>query len=371
MHRYGGLPAWLAALAVLALCGVPVALPRRGDGGGGRAGGRGSRRRAALFSRRSGCWLSWPAASSSLAFPGSRAAMRRSIRRSRACAVARRLRRRRGRRGGWPRPVGFSPAASARARGWRRVARWSSPLVAGALLGRSTTRADPRPRRSRCCRATSRRTKSSRRAPGRRRWMATATRSRRRAASSSSRPETVIPLLPKQLDRPTGRTASRAFGAGPGRDPRHADGRPERGLHQLGGRALGPSTALPGGHYRYDKHHLVPFGEFVPTGFRWFTAMMNIPLGDFNRGPRRRRRRSRCDGERVAPNICYEDLFGEELAARFVPAASAPTILANMSNIAWFGRHDRDRPAPAASRACARSSCSGRCCAPPTPAPPR
>jgi apolipoprotein N-acyltransferase len=42
--------------------------------------------------------------------------------------------------------------------------------------------------------------------------------------------------------------------------------------------------------------------------------------------------------ERVAPNICYEDLFGEELATRFTDAASAPTIFANLSNIAWFGK---------------------------------
>jgi apolipoprotein N-acyltransferase len=33
--------------------------------------------------------------------------------------------------------------------------------------------------------------------------------------------------------------------------------------------------------YRYDKHHLVPFGEFVPPLFQWFVRMMNIPLGDF------------------------------------------------------------------------------------------
>jgi apolipoprotein N-acyltransferase len=41
--------------------------------------------------------------------------------------------------------------------------------------------------------------------------------------------------------------------------------------------------------------------------------------------------------ERVAPNICYEDLFGEELALRFVDPAAAPTVLANVSNIGWFG----------------------------------
>jgi len=98
--------------------------------------------------------------------------------------------------------------------------------------------------------------------------------------------------------------------------------------------AAGTAAASPA--YRYDKHHLVPFGEFIPTGFRWFTELMNIPLGDFNRGP--------LDapslvvrGERVAPNICYEDLFGEDLARRFADAASAPTVLANLSNIGWFG----------------------------------
>jgi apolipoprotein N-acyltransferase len=42
-------------------------------------------------------------------------------------------------------------------------------------------------------------------------------------------------------------------------------------------------------------------------------------------------------GERIAPNICYEDLFGEELGARFADPASAPTVFVNLSNIAWFG----------------------------------
>jgi apolipoprotein N-acyltransferase len=80
----------------------------------------------------------------------------------------------------------------------------------------------------------------------------------------------------------------------------------------------------------------VPFGEFIPTGFRWFTRMMNIPLGDFRRGPLVAPS-MQVGTQRVAPNICYEDLFGEELAARFTVPATAPTILANMSNIGWFG----------------------------------
>jgi len=88
--------------------------------------------------------------------------------------------------------------------------------------------------------------------------------------------------------------------------------------------------------YRYDKHHLVPFGEFIPTGFHWFTRMMDIPLGDFNRGALDQPSFA-VKGERIAPNICYEDLFGEELAARFTNTAQAPTMFANISNIGWFG----------------------------------
>jgi apolipoprotein N-acyltransferase len=88
--------------------------------------------------------------------------------------------------------------------------------------------------------------------------------------------------------------------------------------------------------YRYDKHHLVPFGEFIPPLFRWFTELMNIPLGDFSRGALPQPAWS-VAGQRVAPNICYEDLFGEELAASFRAPDVAPTVLINLSNIAWFG----------------------------------
>jgi apolipoprotein N-acyltransferase len=95
-------------------------------------------------------------------------------------------------------------------------------------------------------------------------------------------------------------------------------------------------SAGEGGYYRYDKHHLVPFGEFIPTGFRWFVDLMNIPLGDFNRGPLAAPSFD-VKGERAAPNICYEDLFGEELATRFIDDATAPTLFVNVSNIAWFG----------------------------------
>ena len=97
--------------------------------------------------------------------------------------------------------------------------------------------------------------------------------------------------------------------------------------------ALSPESAEV---WRYDKHHLVPFGEFIPPMFKWFTRMMNIPLGDFNRGAVGQPSFA-WKGQRIAPNICYEDLFGEELGARFIDPALAPTVFANVSNLGWFG----------------------------------
>lgn len=88
--------------------------------------------------------------------------------------------------------------------------------------------------------------------------------------------------------------------------------------------------------YRYDKHHLVPFGEFIPFGFAWFVEMMRMPLGEFSSGPLHAASFA-VQRQRLAPQICFEDLYGNELAARFADAASAPTLLVNMSNIAWFG----------------------------------
>jgi apolipoprotein N-acyltransferase len=84
---------------------------------------------------------------------------------------------------------------------------------------------------------------------------------------------------------------------------------------------------------RYDKRHLVPFGEFVPRGFRWFIDMMQIPLGDFTPGDTHQEPFT-IGSQRIAPNICYEDIFGEEL----LPAVrDGATILANFGNLGWFG----------------------------------
>lgn len=115
------------------------------------------------------------------------------------------------------------------------------------------------------------------------------------------------------------------------------------GISARGAQAIGagqqPQKILPVSKvvaYQYAKQHLVPFGEFIPTGFAWFVRMMRIPLGDFQRGATLQPRLL-VKGQRIQPNICYEDLFGEELAAAFIDPKTAPTIMVNMSNIAWFG----------------------------------
>ena len=100
--------------------------------------------------------------------------------------------------------------------------------------------------------------------------------------------------------------------------------------------ATGDAQSLTHQVYRYDKHHLVPFGEFVHPLFKWFLALVNMPLSDFNRGAVSQPSFD-WQGQRLALNICYEDLFGEELAARFVDPTLAPTMFVNISNIGWFG----------------------------------
>jgi apolipoprotein N-acyltransferase len=149
-------------------------------------------------------------------------------------------------------------------------------------------------------------------------------------------PETALPLLPQQLPGGYWQALQTRFATG---QQAALIGLP-LGSYEVGysNSVVGLKPGQPGQSepYRYDKNHLVPFGEFIPTGFRWFTELMNIPLGDFKRGTVVQASFD-WQGQRLAPNICYEDLFGEELGARFTDAALAPTIFVNLSNIGWFG----------------------------------
>ena len=166
-------------------------------------------------------------------------------------------------------------------------------------------------------------------------------------------PETAIPVLPQQLSPLYWQALKNKYAPSPAQN-QLPDQKPDQLANPLpvvtqtaliglpmgasgvgytnSALALGPEEVA----YRYDKLHLVPFGEFVPPFFQWFVRMMNMPLGDFaqNRPPAGV---LKWQGQRLLPQICYEDLFGEEMARYFVKPEEAPTVFVNMSNLAWFG----------------------------------
>jgi len=86
----------------------------------------------------------------------------------------------------------------------------------------------------------------------------------------------------------------------------------------------------------YHKSHLVPFGEFIPLKslIGWiYRDWLNMPLSDLSRGGYAQKPMLMA-GQKIAVNICYEDVFGEEII-RQLPEA---TLIVNASNDAWYGR---------------------------------
>lgn len=84
---------------------------------------------------------------------------------------------------------------------------------------------------------------------------------------------------------------------------------------------------------RYDKQHLVAFGEFIPPLFSWVFQWLKIPMGNFTSGGDQQKPMA-VAGQNVAVNICYEDAFGREIV-RQLPEA---TLLVNISDMSWFGQ---------------------------------
>ncbi|NOZ37889.1 MAG: apolipoprotein N-acyltransferase [Gammaproteobacteria bacterium] len=84
----------------------------------------------------------------------------------------------------------------------------------------------------------------------------------------------------------------------------------------------------------YNKRHLVPFGEFIPMQdlLRGLISFFDLPMSGFSPGDKHQQALYAA-GQLLAPSICYEDAFGEELID-FLPQA---TLLVNGSNNAWYG----------------------------------
>jgi apolipoprotein N-acyltransferase len=85
---------------------------------------------------------------------------------------------------------------------------------------------------------------------------------------------------------------------------------------------------------RYDKQHLVPFGEYIP-----FSDYVSLPgplvenIGNFSSG--KPGKPLSCQGAAIGVLICFESIFPKLARDR---TSSGANLLVNITNDAWFGR---------------------------------
>lgn len=141
-------------------------------------------------------------------------------------------------------------------------------------------------------------------------------------------PETALPAFPGEIRPQLESLAARAKEAGTALLVGMPTGNPAHGVYFN-------SVVLMGeGAGQYDKHHLVPFGEFLPID-RWLRPILDfltIPMSSFSRGPEIQAPLA-AGVLRFGVSICYEDAYASEVRKAF-PAAN---LLVNVSDDAWFG----------------------------------
>jgi apolipoprotein N-acyltransferase len=84
---------------------------------------------------------------------------------------------------------------------------------------------------------------------------------------------------------------------------------------------------------RYDKVHLVPFGEYLPFPQVFaFAGGLTKEVGEFQRGASRTPLEA--GSQRIGMSICYESIFPDEVRQLALRGAQ---VLVNISNDGWYG----------------------------------
>lgn len=142
-------------------------------------------------------------------------------------------------------------------------------------------------------------------------------------------PETAIPLFIEDVD-PAYLQSLHRLARQTGTDflIGAPSGNPETGRYYNGVLAIGRQSGF------YRKHHLLPFGEYLPLRwlFELFHSYVDIPMADFTPG-RLDQPLLHADGYPVGVSICFEAAFGEQIRQALPQAA----FLVNVSNDGWFG----------------------------------
>ncbi len=110
----------------------------------------------------------------------------------------------------------------------------------------------------------------------------------------------------------------------------------------LYGRARRAGEPVEPSFWAVDKRRLVPFGEYVPPGFRWFVDMLGIPLSDLTPGEAVQENwllPARKNGAFVELGmlICYENIDGQVARGFWAEPDGGPNILLVTANLGWFG----------------------------------